>query len=64
MVPMLSNGTLMSYIDHSVQCRLKSNAPKIVTNHVIGTGQEKMSAGVGGPGIGMIPNFIFYKNKL
>ncbi len=38
---------------------------KIATNQVIGTGQEKMSAGVG---IVMIPNFIhkytFYVNKL
>ncbi len=34
---------------------------KITINHVIGTGQEKMSAGVGGIGNlnnTMIPNFI------
>ncbi len=41
---------------------------KIATNHVIGTGQEKLSAGVGGTGILMLPNFIhkytFYINKL
>ncbi len=42
---------------------------KIATNHVIGTGQEKMPAGVGGTGNSNdIPNFIhkytFYINKL
>ncbi len=42
---------------------------KIATNHVIGMGQEKMPAGVGGTGNSNdIPNFIhkytFYINKL
>ncbi len=44
---------------------------KITMNHVIGTGQEKMSAKVGGTGNSnntMIPNFIhkytFYISKL
>ncbi len=31
---------------------------KIATNHVIRTGQENMSAGVGGTGIIMLPDFI------
>ncbi len=31
---------------------------KIATNHVIGTGQENMSAGVVGTGIIMLPKFI------
>ncbi len=47
--PMLSNGsrsTLMSYTDHSVQRRLKSNAPTVLEGPCIMDGSRKANADV------------------